>query len=239
MYDCEKGGVPQPLIKSSDTYLAKAEKYYHLKEYEIAGNLLRKEAEAFCEEFLPKKYHFTPEFNRQDLNGLIVQCIKFAESAGLDKKLFEKLDSHRHVVLNTSSHHSYDVPKFNSEIGDCLDTLQRLRQIRNEPFLERTTQLEFDLTSADGSDVFKFEIKLEDDFRLIKEPGNDSVICHGMVNYWVIRNGIKGNLQHGNESLKKMYEINYAKSDKSKSADFWEEIKISGTGDPLKIARRF
>ena len=73
MYDCEKDGIPQPLIKLSDTYLDKAEKYFLLKEYEIAGNFLRKEAEAFCKEFLPKKWQYTTEYNLHDLNGLIQQ----------------------------------------------------------------------------------------------------------------------------------------------------------------------
>lgn len=122
MYECEKDGIPQPLIKTSETYLDKAEKYFQLKEYEIAGNFLRKEAEAFCKEFLPKKWQHTIEYNLHDLNGLIKQLTLFAEGAGLDKQLFEDLDSHRKFVLNPTSHDSYDVPKFNSEVGNCLDT---------------------------------------------------------------------------------------------------------------------
>jgi hypothetical protein len=31
--------------------------------------------------------------------------------------------------LNPTSHHSYEVPKFNSEVGHCLNTLKALRQI--------------------------------------------------------------------------------------------------------------
>ena len=63
IYECEKDGIPQPFIKTSDTYLEKAELYFHQKEYEIAGNFLRKEAESFCKEFLPKKLHYTSEYN--------------------------------------------------------------------------------------------------------------------------------------------------------------------------------
>ena len=239
MYGCEKDGKPQPFIQKSDTYLEKAEKYFLLKEYEITGNFLRKETEAFCKEFLPKKHHFTSEYNMHDLNGLILQYLAFAESAGLDKTLFETLDSHRKFVLNPTSHDSYDVPKFNSEIGNCLNTLRELRKIKNEPFLKRGEQVEFELTTADGNDTYKFEIKLEDDFRLLQELGKGSVISKGMVNYWVTKNGIKEDLQHKKDSLQKMYGHCYYKSDYTKSADFWEEIIISATGEKLKVARKF
>lgn len=239
MYECEKDGIPQPLIKTSETYLDKAEKYFQLKEYEIAGNFLRKEAEAFCKEFLPKKWQHTVEYNIHDLNGLIKQLILFAEGAGLDKQLFEDLDSHRKFVLNPTSHDSYDVPKFNSEVGNCLKTLQALRQIQNEPFLKRGDQVEFEL--SDGTDTYKFEIKLEDDFRLLKEPGKDSVISKGMVNYWVYKNGAKttASIQHKQNTLTKMYKGCYDSSDKTKDADLWEEIMITTTGQPLKSERKF
>jgi len=240
MYECEKDGIPQPLIKLSDTYLEKAEKYFLLKEYEIAGNFLRKESEAFCKEFLPKKWQYTTEYNLHDLNGLIQQLKTFAEGAGLDKTLFEELDSHRKFVLNPTSHDSYDVPKFNSEVGNCLNTLKALRQIRNEPFLKRGEELEFELTTADGADTYKFEIKLEDDFRLLKEPGKDSVVSKGMVNYWTTKNAEpKSVTQHGVESLKSFYDKNFNKSDKTKNADFWQEVIITTSTQPLKSTRSF
>ncbi len=239
MFESEKNGIPQPFIKESDTYLDKAEKYFNLKEYEIAGNFLRKEAESFCKDFLPKKWHYTVEYNILDLNCLIQECLRFAENAGLDKVIFEKLDSHRKFVLNPTSHDSYDVPKFNSEIDGCLKTLKVLREIKNEPFLKRGEQVEFELTTEDRADTYKFEIKLEDDFRLLKEPGKDSVISKGMVNYWVTKNGIKDKLQHKTASLKKWYDDCYCKSDKSKNIDFWEEIVITSTGHKLKTERKF
>lgn len=239
MFECEKNNIPQPLIKVSDTYLEKAEKYFYLKEYEVAGNFLRKEAESFCKEFLPKKYHYTSEYNLHDLNGLIKQLIVFAKGAGLDPKLFENLDNHRKFVLNPTSHDSYDVPKFNSEIAGCLNTLKALREIKNEPFIKRGKEVEFSLATADGTETFTFEIKLEDDFRLLQEPGKDSVLSKGMINYWVTKNGIKGNLEHGSENLKSFYDKNHEKSDKTKKADFWEEIIIQSTGEKLSSLRVF
>src|SRR5690606_41932334 len=107
--------------------------------------------------------------------------------------------SHRKFVLNPTSHDSYDVPKFNSEIAGCLKTLKALREIKNEPFSKRGEQVEFELTTADGANTYKCEIKLEDDCRLLKAPGKDSVISKGIVNYWITENGVKGELKHGNE----------------------------------------
>ncbi|MCA0362544.1 MAG: AAA family ATPase [Bacteroidetes bacterium] len=238
MYECEKDGIPQPLIKTSETYLDKAEKYFQLKEYEISGNFLRKEAEAFCKEFLPKKWQHTVEYNLHDLNGLIKQLTLFAVGSGLDKQLFEDLDSHRKFVLNPTSHDSYDVPKFNSEVGNCLNTLKALRKIQNEPFLKRGEQVEFEL--SDGTDTYKFEIKLEDDFRLLKEPGKASVISKGMVNYWTTKNtDPKGGTQHGLENLNAFYDKIYNKSDKTKNPDFWEEVLITSSGQLLKTERKF
>ena len=237
IYECEKNGIPQPYIKTSDTYLEKAELYFSQKEYEIAGNFLRKEAEAFCKEFLPKKQQYTTEYNLHDLNGLILQSKAFAENAGLDNVLFEALDSHRKFVLNPTSHDSYDVPKFNSEIGNCLNTLKELRKIKNEPFLKRGEQVEFQL--SDGTDTYKFDIILQDDFRLLQEPTKDSVLSKGMVNYYITKNGTKGDLQHKQDSLKKMYDGCYNSSDKTKNADFWEEVIVTKSGQKLKTERKF
>lgn len=241
MYECEQNGIPQPLIKSSDTYLEKAEQYFHLKEYEIAGNFLRKEAEAFCKEFLPKKLHYTCEYNLHNLGGLILQCKAFAESADLDNTLFVALDNHRKFVLNPTSHDSYDVPKFNSDIGNCLNTLKKLRRIKNEPFLRRSEQVEFELTCKNGTDIYKFDLFLEDDFRLLQEPGKDSVISQGMVNYRVYKNGdnTKKEIQHRQENLKTFYDANFDKSDKTKNVNFWEEVIVSSSGKKLVEYRKF
>lgn len=237
MYECEKNGIPQPLIKVSDTYLDKAELYFHQKEYEIAGNFLRKEAEAFCKDFLPKKLQYTKDYALHNLDGLISESKQFAQSAGLNTHLFEKLDSHRKFVFNPTSHDSYDVPKFNSEIRNCLNTLKELRRIKNKPFLKRGEQVEFELTKVEGDGVstYKFEIILEDDFRLLQEPTKNWMISKGMVNYWIYKDGVKTKkeIQHGINSLKKMYDDCFDKSDKTKSSNFWDEIILSATSEKL------
>ncbi|GIT99711.1 hypothetical protein TSL6_02180 [Sulfurovum sp. TSL6] len=243
MYEGVTEDVIYPFIVDSSTYLKKAEKYFYLNEYEISGNFLRKEAESFCKDFLPKRYHYTLEYDTYNLANLIQQCVKYAKDANLDDTLFKKLDSYRQFVLNSTSHDSYDVPKFKSEIIGCLDTLKELRKIKNETFLKKGEILEFEIVDENGSDVYKFEIKLEDDFRLLKIGDDDTVISKGMINYWIEKNGAyigstsgrkKDSTHHANITLKKLYEDTYKSSNKVMNPDFWEEIIIRETGKKLK-----
>lgn len=240
MYEYEKDGIPQPLIFESESYIGQAERYLKNGKFEIAGNLLRKEAENFVKQFLPDRYKLGEYGQLKPLAIMLTEAIKFSQQNDLNTQLFEDLNGHTKFILNYSSHDSYDVPLFRSEIESCLKTIKELRKIKNEPFLKRGEQVEFELTNADEADSFKFEIKLEDDFRLLQEPGKDSVISKGMVNYWVTKNaGPKGELQHKQESLKKMYDHCYASSDKTQNTDFWEGVVVTSSGQKLKTERRF
>ncbi|MEM5558834.1 ATP-binding protein [Aliarcobacter cryaerophilus] len=233
MYEREKENKYFPFLTESLTYLEKAEKYFVLNEYEIAGNLLRKEAEKFCKEFLPKKYHYSEEYNLKDLNGLIIECINFAKNSDFESDLFEKLDKHRKFVLNPNSHDSYNVMKFRTEIKNCLDTFKELKKLKNQPFLNKGELLEFELTCIKG-DLYKFEITLEDDFRLLQKDGN-KVISKGLINYRVKKNGTyTEESKHDNCTLEKFYSKNYDKSDKSKNSDFLEEVIITNKRINLK-----
>ena len=242
MYVDDSGDFEKPFInKESLSYLEKAEKYFYLHDYEIAGTFLRKEAESFCKDFLPKKLHYGSECNLRDLNGLILKCIDFAKNAGLDDTLFKELDTHRKFVLNPTSHDNHDVPKYKSEIKSALDTLKALRAIRNEAFLKRGDIVEFELTTPikkKVADTYKFEIKLEDDFRLLTIDGQDTVISKGMINYWVSKNGKRDKVtKSDNTTLEKFYEYNYKNSNKVKSADYWKEIIIQESGKNIEMVK--
>jgi len=241
MYECHKDGIPQPLIFESESYLGQAE--WHLKngKFDISGNFLRKEAENFVKQFLTDRFKLGEYGQLKPLAIMLSEAIRFAKQNELDTKLFEDLNGHTKFLLNYSSHDSYDVPLFRSEIESCLKTLTELRKIKNEPFLKRGKKVEFELTTANGAYIYKFEIILEDDFRLLQEVGKESIISKGMINYWIYKNGTKtkSEIQHSNESLKKMYDDNFALSDKNKSVDFWDEIIISDTREQLKDYRKF
>lgn len=62
-----------------------------------------------------------------------------------------------------------------------------------------------------------------------------------MVNYWVYKNGTKTtvDIQHKQDTLQKMYAGCYNSSDKTKNADFWEEVILSEPAEQLKTYRKF
>jgi hypothetical protein len=225
-----------PYIRNSEDYLGQAEHYIKQHEYEIAGNFLRKEAEAFCKDFLPKKKQLTGDFAHLDLNGLIMNCKDYAvESGVVDISIFNELDEHRKFILNPSSHDSYDVAKYGHEVKRCLQTLRKLREIIIRPFLKFGSQVEFTLKTPEPRiSEYKFILTLCDDFRIIIMPGESPVISKGMINYQVYEDGNnKKGVQSDNTTIKHFFEYNYEKSDKTKDASYLNSVIESESGNPI------
>lgn len=225
-----------PYIRNSEEYLGQAEHYIKQHEYEIAGNFLRKEAEAFCKDFLPKKKQLTGDFAHLDLNGLIMNCKDYAAESGvIDISIFNELDEHRKFILNPSSHDSYDVAKYGHEVKRCLQTLRKLREIIIKPFLKFGSQVEFTLKTPEPRiSEYKFILTLCDDFRIIIMPGESPVISKGMINYQVYEDGNnKKGVQSDNTTIKHFFEYNYEKSDKTKNASYLNSVIESESGNPI------
>lgn len=225
-----------PYIRNSEDYLGQAEHYIKQHEYEIAGNFLRKEAEAFCKNFLPKKKQLTGDFVHLDLNGLIMNCKDYAAESGvIDISIFNELDEHRKFILNPSSHDSYDVAKYGHEVKRCLQTLRKLREIIIKPFLKFGSQVEFTLKTPEPRiSEYKFILTLCDDFRIIIMPGESPVISKGMINYQVYEDGNnKKGVQSDNTTIKHFFEYNYEKSDKTKDASYLNSVIESESGNPI------
>ena len=225
-----------PYIRNSEDYLGQAEHYIKQHEYEIAGNFLRKEAEAFCKDFLPKKKQLTGDFAHLDLNGLIMNCKDYAAESGvIDISIFNELDEHRKFILNPSSHDSYDVAKYGHEVKRCLQTLRKLREIIIKPFLKFGSQVEFTLKTPEPRiSEYKFILTLCDDFRIIIMPGEVPVISKGMINYQVYEDGNnKKGVQSDNTTIKHFFEYNYEKSDKTKDANYLISVIEIESGNPI------
>ena len=225
-----------PYIRNTEDYLGQAEHYIKQHEYEIAGNFLRKEAEAFCKNFLPKKKQLTGDFAHLDLNGLIMNCKDYAAESGvIDISIFNELDEHRKFILNPSSHDSYDVAKYGHEVKRCLQTLRKLREIIIKPFLKFGSQVEFTLKTPEPRiSEYKFILTLCDDFRIIIMPGESPVISKGMINYQVYEDGNnKKGVQSDNTTIKHFFEYNYEKSDKTKDASYLNSVIESESGNPI------
>ena len=225
-----------PYIRNSEDYLGQAEHYIKQHEYEIAGNFLRKEAEAFCKDFLPKKKQLTGDFAHLDLNGLIMNCKGYAAESGvIDISIFNELDEHRKFILNPSSHDSYDVAKYGHEVKRCLQTLRKLREIIIKPFLKFGSQVEFTLKTPEPRiSEYKFILTLCDDFRIIIMPGESPVISKGMVNYQVFEDGNnKKGVQSDNTTIKSFYDKCYDKSDKTKDSNYLNSMVESESRNPI------
>lgn len=224
-----------PYLRDSESYLGEAEHYINQHKFEIAGNFLRKEAEAFCKRFLPPKWQLTKDYTNLDLNGMIQNCKKYAYESGIaDLSLFDELDDYRKFILNSSSHDSYDVVKFESEVRKCLETLKSLSKTTSKPALKYGDNVTFTLkTPQPNVKEYKFDIQICDELRVIEIPGHPKVLSKIMINYYVHEDGIKGNKQSSNQTLKKFYDDNYRRSDQTENPDYLEGIKINSTGLPL------
>lgn len=224
-----------PYIRNSVDYLGQAEHYIKQHEYEIAGNFLRKAAELLCKNFLPNKWQLSPDYSRLDLNGLIHNSKRYAEESGMtDISVFEELDSFRKFILNPASHDSYDVVKYRYEVELCLQTLMVFKDIDSVPFLNRGDKLCFELKcKAPSIDIYKFELILCDNFRIIKQPGKTPLLSKGMINYRVIKNGEVGTMQSDNTTIKSFYDKCYEKSDKSKDANFFNSVIEAKSGNAI------
>ena len=243
MYSNIENDIPQPLIYKSNSYLGKAKMYLEKKEYEIAGNFLRKEAEQFCKNLLPKKYKLNDEGRVKLLSGLLQGAITFAESEGLNKALFDALDSYREFILNAASHDSYDVPKFKSEIEKCIETLEQLNKIEiKSEVLKKNDELQISMNCDDGSN-WVFNIVLhDDDFRLIQEPGKYLFLTRGHINFKMFKDGIEqppkgkniGDWFSERASLKHKFDTWFEKSDKKGIDNFWDGITFIEDGRPLR-----
>lgn len=241
MFEDVIDGQKRPFIRTEDSYIEKARnQYYIYKDHESAGNYLRKQAELFCKDFLPHRLHFERKtFAELNLSGKLLACIEFAKENNLDTALFEKLDSHRKYIFNALSHDSYDVPLFKNELEASFDTFKELAKLRSVTAFLPETKLHFEI--SDGTDTWRYDIELYDEFKLIKEDGKPSILSTGMINYYVHKTTEKRkkNPEHKRQDIKTMYDYAFSKSDKVKKSDFWEEVIISATGQPLKSIRTF
>lgn len=224
-----------PYIRNSGDYLGQAEHFIKQHEYEIAGNFLRKAAELLCRNFLPTRWQLSTDYSKLDLNGLIQNSKRYAEGSGInDISIFEELDGFRKFILNPASHDSYDVIKYRYEVEMCLHTLQSFQSIKTIPFLKKGARLSFELKTPHPNINYKFEITLCDDFRIIKRPGKESIISKGQINYRVIKNGIIGNIQSDNTTIKHFYDVNYSKSDKSKDPNYFNSVIEVKSGKTIR-----
>jgi len=240
MFETRVGGTSKPLIKRHKTYLEKAQIFFDENNLEESANNLRKAAEAFCKKVLAKTDTITEDYSDLDLNGMLNKCNNFAVMNGLDNAVFDELDKHRKFILNTSSHDDIDTPKFKNELEECLNLFHSyFSKIKIKNVLKGGTQLYFDLVDGKDGAVYLFEITLDENFKLYKEPGKPSILIKGRITYTIKKDGILKTTPAVSDfrSIQKLYDDPYKSSDKARKADFWEEVMIYPENVLLKFKR--
>jgi hypothetical protein len=233
--------ISSPVIQQHKNYFAKATEFYAANQLEESANNLRKAAEAFCKKFLSKTDTITEDYSNLDLNGMLVKCKNYSIANELEEQPFKELDKHRKFILNSSSHDDIDTPKFKTELDSCIKLFEQyfnLVKIKN--VLAIGTKVHFELTDAKTAVHFRFDIVLNESFKLYKYDNNESVLVKGKTAYTISENGApNAAIQYKYQSLKTFYDYTYSKSDKTKTADFWEGVIISETGLPISSIRKF
>ena len=156
---------------------------------------------------------------------MLFRSKKFAEESGIsDTTLFDELDNHRKFILNPASHDSYDIGKYEYEIKQCYNTLLSLSQISIRRLLSKGQKVKIELSTAEPI-TYKFNITLCEDVYLIQIEGKTPYVSKGMINFTVDKNGKSSSeIKTDNTTLKKFYEKNYEKSDKTKDKNFLVSI---------------
>ena len=241
LYEKSVANINQPDIHRFKNYYEKADEFYKTNLFEKSANNLRKAAEAFCKRFLSKSDTITEDYSKLDLNGMIIKSGNYATINEINVAPFTELDKHRKFILNSSSHDDVDTPKYKNELKNCLDLFHTyFNKIKIRNILGYGTKLHFELTDNKTKVIFRFDITLNENFKLFKDVATPSVLLKGKTIYTVTETGKPASAEyHKFQSLKTMYDYAYSKSDKVKSPDFWEEVIITETGLPLKSIRKF
>jgi len=86
----------------------------------------------------------------------------------------------------------------------------------------------------------RIEIAIQEHLKLMKEEATDSHLTTICMSYQIFVNGIAKNTQFvKNGIISTLYDYWYEKSDKTKSANFWDEVIIGKTGAKLNTLRIF
>jgi hypothetical protein len=242
MYETRENGTGKPLVKKHKTYLEKAKTFFNENNLEESANNLRKAAESFCKKVLAKTDTITDDYSDLDLNGMLNKCNNFAVVNGLNHQIFDELDKHRKFILNSASHDDFDTPKFKNELEDCIKLFEDyFVKVKIKNILPTETKLHFDLKDGKNGSIFLFEITLNENFKLYKEPGKESILIKGRLTYTIKKDRVLITTSPVSDfrSIQKLYDDPYKTSDQSKTDIFWNEILLTDNGLPLSNIKVF
>ncbi len=236
MYSSIKDNIPQPLIISSNTHIQKAHKYLQLKEFDVSGNFQRKACEEFCKDLLPIHLQRSKDMEPYDLSGLLDKCTTYTSEININNEILSGLSFYRKYVLNPSSHHCNDVPKFQDEVEKCLVKVNELLETKKEIIVKKNTKLSFEL--SDATDTYLFDILIHDDLKLIQFKNQVSTLSKGRFSYKMLKNGSDFK-SDSKDNLQQLYSKIYQTSNKTKSSNYWDEIVLTESQAKIKTLRHY
>jgi energy-coupling factor transporter ATP-binding protein EcfA2 len=169
-------------IKSSFSFLEKAEKYFRTKDYPACSNYLRKEVERILRSLLPleRRVNQDENFGTRDetkLENLLNSFTAYTDECNitLPQRTLEAIRLYRKVVLNPQSHNDIHSPVFRVELEKAFSAIDELSSI---PKISRTS-----VATIGGRFVYRnhanhgylMELELADNIYKVEFGGNTTI----------------------------------------------------------------
>ncbi|MEL6698636.1 MAG: AAA family ATPase [Bacteroidota bacterium] len=188
-----------PVVKMAKEPFAKALQFYSDHEYAACGNHLRKSAEQFLQNFLPKRFQLSPRGHQiTSLGKLIEKSCEYASDTGFPLELFKELEIHRDTFFNQDSHYNPNSNSFRKELKRGIKTLENLYRLKNKIIIHVDEILKIKFFLENGDD-YVFHFLLRDDLRLLKDHSGKT------SSFGKLRGEIVGYQKNGGELVKYQY----------------------------------
>lgn len=174
MYCAEKDGIPTPKCLEEKTYLQTAKEHFDNLRIPECANALRRACERELKRILPMHMQYTvPRGDKDaggkvDLNVLIESFLKMCGEMDMPGD-FGQLNNDRKLIMNPFSHDDIETPYYREELRRCIDTVEKLTQIKVLRDLiegDDVRKTEFEITATKGEHTRKGRIKFDEVVRV-------------------------------------------------------------------------
>lgn len=166
MYNDEFHGLAQPHLKTTNSNMALADKYFQEFDFAASANYLRKECERLIRGFLPENQCLEGSEGEPQgklLARLIDELKKQHDDFGKDFSPFNSLKLYKDILMNPLSHDNLGTSVFQTELREIMDDLiPKLSSLKSEKKFEvergKKCLVDFRITDHAGVDwVYKIE----------------------------------------------------------------------------------
>ena len=90
-----------------------------------------------------------------------------------------------------------------------------------------------------NGDIYRCNFTPKEDLHLVKLPDEDSILTKATFDFYIKKNDEEPKQEEESFSIKTKYDKLYSGSDKTKIANFWDEVILTDTGQVLRILKIF